>query len=156
MTNVLVIALGSNLGDKKNNLENAIELIGRHFIINAKSRIYHSPAIEYTDQPDFYNQVIECELPQTSAESVLNKLLSIEQTMGRVRNISKGPRIIDIDIIFFGKEVHNRPELIVPHPAWKERSFVVYPLQELPCFQSIKKCFIIPMTFNNTATVLVD
>jgi 2-amino-4-hydroxy-6-hydroxymethyldihydropteridine diphosphokinase len=156
MTNALVIALGSNIGDKKNNLQNAIHFISQHFIINAKSRIYHSPAIEYTDQPDFYNQVIECELQLLDANSVLNILLSIERTMGRVRNIAKGPRTIDIDIIFFGKEIHNTLELTVPHPAWMERSFVVYPLQELPCFQSIKKCFIIPKTFNNTATVLVD
>jgi 2-amino-4-hydroxy-6-hydroxymethyldihydropteridine diphosphokinase len=100
--------------------------------------------------------MIECEMPNLPAQIVLKSLLEIELSMGRVRNISKGPRIIDIDIIFFGKETHNTSDLLIPHPAWKERSFVVYPLQELPCFQSIKKCFIIPMTFNNTATVLAD
>jgi len=156
MTDKLVIALGSNLGDKRKNLEQAIQHISQFLIINAKSRIYHSPAIEYTNQPDFYNQMIECEMPNLPAQIVLKSLLEIELSMGRVRNISKGPRIIDIDIIFFGKETHNTSDLIIPHPAWKERSFVVYPLQELPCFQSIKKCFIIPMTFNNTATVLAD
>jgi len=146
-----VIALGTNLGDKINNLNIALKHLSNHFTLNAKSRIYSSPAIEYIDQPEFYNQVAEFSLPSMSSQDALNILLKIELTMGRVRNISKGPRTIDLDILFFGDQSINTPHLTIPHPSWKERSFVVYPLQELPCFQSIKKCFIIPCTFNNTA-----
>jgi 2-amino-4-hydroxy-6-hydroxymethyldihydropteridine diphosphokinase len=78
--------------------------------------------------------------------------LRIEKEMGRERDIPKGPRIIDIDILFWGTEQIDVPGLTIPHPRWAERSFVVYPLQELPYFETLKNHYKIPSEFSNTAT----
>lgn len=148
----LIIATGSNLGDREKNLDQALEKLKGHFKFVAKSRIYFSAAIEYLNQPDFYNQVLEFEIPESSPEDTMDLILSIEQELGRRRDIPKGPRTIDIDIIFWKTESINAKNLTVPHPAWDQRSFVTLPLQELPYFQEIKKSFIIPTQFTNTAT----
>jgi 2-amino-4-hydroxy-6-hydroxymethyldihydropteridine diphosphokinase len=68
--------------------------------------------------------------------------------MGRVRETFKGPRTIDLDIIFWGLETHHTNLVQIPHPRWVERSFVIRPLQELPFFKTIEKCFTIPKSFH--------
>lgn len=148
----LIIATGSNLGDKEKNLNLAKTELSKHFKFIKESNIYSSPAVEYLNQPDFYNQVLEFEIPNDiEPTSVMELLLQIEKGLGRNREIPKGPRLIDIDIIFWSLLEINETNLIVPHPAWNERSFVVYPLKELPYFQTLKNYFKIPETFNNTA-----
>ena len=152
--NSLIIATGTNLGDRIENLNLALCHIKKKFQLIASSRIYKSEAVDYTDQPDFFNQVHEFEiLPELTPTETLKVLLSIEKNMGRVRNISRGPRVIDIDILFYGEEISNSEFLALPHPRWKQRSFVVKPLQQLPFFQTLKNHFIIPTTFNNTAKI---
>ena len=147
----LIIATGSNLGDKKNHLDRAKELLSHNFKFIAMSKIYQSEAVDYLDQPEFYNQLLEFELPLLSPSQALEIILELEKSMGRVRGISKGPRVIDIDIIFWGTDIVNQKNLSIPHPSWSERSFVALPLQELPYFETLKKSFIIPKTFNNFA-----
>lgn len=147
----LILATGSNLLDRKENLENALKILKTKFKFIAASNIYTSEAIEYLDQPEFYNQVIEFEIPLFSPQEVLKIINTIEAQLGRKRDIPKGPRIIDIDIIFWNLDNINTDTLTVPHPAWEQRSFVSLPLQELPYCEKIKKKYIIPNSFSNSA-----
>ena len=143
----LIIATGSNIGDSLRILSAAKEELARHFDLLAESRIYISAAVEYLNQPDFYNQVLEFKIPAASPWEVMKKLLEIEKDFGRNRDIPKGPRTLDLDILFWNLESMTTPELTLPHPRWSERSFVVKPLQELPFFQTVQKCFTIPESF---------
>lgn len=147
----LVIGLGSNLGDKVQNLEQALELLSEKFILMARSRIYLSQAVEYTEQPDFVNMVAQFELPEISASDVLSFLLEIEKLMGRQRLILKGPRMIDLDLLFYGTSSILLDHLEVPHPRLFDRSFVVLPLRELPCFETLKKKFSFKEQFSSWA-----
>lgn len=143
----LIIATGSNLGDKKENLKKAKDEISKIFKFIAESEVFVSEAVDYQNQPDFYNQVLEYEVPNDAPKQVLNTLLKIENKFGRVRNIDKGPRTVDIDIIFWGLDSINVEGLTIPHVSWANRSFIVRPMQQLPFFQSLKKCFRIPSKF---------
>jgi 2-amino-4-hydroxy-6-hydroxymethyldihydropteridine diphosphokinase len=144
----LIIATGSNLGDSLTILKQAQELLATKYGLIAASRIYKSQAIEYENQPDFFNQVLELPLPEIGPQDIMQELLTIEQSFGRNRHIPKGPRTLDLDILFWGLKQIKQPALEIPHPRWQERSFVVRPLQELPFFQRIEKCFTIPKSFN--------
>lgn len=147
----LIIATGSNLGDKKLNLKHAEEHLKNEFSFIAKSNIYTSDAVGKTDQPSFFNQMLEFDLPHNDPQSVMLKILKIEDDLGRVRKEKWGPRIIDIDIIFWGLEKVETKILTVPHPYWNQRSFVVEPLKELPFFQTLEKSFKIPTDFEISA-----
>lgn len=148
----LILALGSNLGDKRKNLIKAHEEINKHFEVLAKSKIYQSEPVEYLEQNDFFNQVIECQLPSVSPLETWKVLKGIEEKLGRNKIIPKGPRNIDIDIIFWQTQKFEFPELTIPHKSWQERSFVVKPLKELPYFSEIQKVFSIPENFASSAT----
>jgi 2-amino-4-hydroxy-6-hydroxymethyldihydropteridine diphosphokinase len=147
----LILATGSNLLDKKTNLDNALRILKTKFSFIAASRVYTSEAVEYLNQPEFYNQVLEFEIPKISAQDTLQIINKIELELGRKRDIPKGPRIIDIDIIFWNLDEINSSNLTIPHPAWKQRSFVSLPLQELPYCKNIVKKYIIPNSFSNSA-----
>jgi len=143
----LIIATGSFLENKLKNLETAKKILSLHYELIKGSDIFESVAVDYFDQPDFFNQLLEFKVPNEDPQHVIKKILEIEHTIGRVRNIDKGPRVIDIDIIFWGLRKINSSTLTVPHPEWHKRSFVVRPLQQLPFFKTIQKYFIIPDTF---------
>lgn len=148
----LIIAIGTNLGDKIKNLEEAKNKINEVLIYISESRVYSSKAILYFDQPDFFNQVLEYKIPNNfTPTQLMAKLLEVENSLGRTRDIEKGPRLIDIDIIFWGSLRVNETNLVIPHYDWHNRSFVVRPLQDLSCFKSIEKCFKIPREFNEEA-----
>ena len=148
----LIIATGSNIGNSLEILGQAKTKLDEMFGLVAASRVYVSEAVDYENQPDFFNQVLEFKTPSESAHTVMQKLLALEKEFGRNRDIPKGPRTLDLDIIFWDMEVINDECLTVPHPRWMERSFVVKPLQELPFFQTIEKCFTIPKTFTVDAS----
>lgn len=148
----LIIATGSNIGESISLLTEARQRLHEKYGLIAESRIYTSQAIEYESQPDFFNQVLELRTPASSPQKVMMELLEMEKEFGRNRNIPKGPRTLDLDIIFWDLKVVSDAALIIPHPRWNERSFVVRPLQELPFFQTIEKCFTIPKTFKVDAT----
>jgi len=143
----LIIAIGSNIDDPLENLKKARELLSSKFDLIAESRVYKSAAVDYEAQPDFFNQVLEFKIPDLTPDVVMTWLLEAEKSMGRVRDISRGPRTIDMDIVFWGLETHHTKLVEIPHPRWMERSFVIRPVQELPFFKTIEKCFTIPMTF---------
>ena len=150
----LVISLGSNLGNKKANLKYAIHLLKTHFEFISQSRIYTSPAVDYLDQPDFYNQVSQFTNPSMSPKKVLKICQEIENKMGRKRDIPKGPRIIDIDILYCDGYTSSDHFLTIPHPQIMHRSFVVLPLKELPAFAELQKKFHYPTHFPNAAQPL--
>jgi 2-amino-4-hydroxy-6-hydroxymethyldihydropteridine diphosphokinase len=150
----LILALGTNLENKRHNLIEAKELLSKHFVYVAESRIFHSAAVDYIDQPDFYNQVIEFRVPKLSPTEIMDKCLEIENIMGRKREIDKGPRIIDIDVLFVGTITLDDPKITLPHPRLFTRSFVVHPLQELPYFDTLKHKFHFPQTFSNFSAPL--
>ncbi len=148
----LILALGSNVGEKLNNLQRAKELINKEFNFIAESRVYQSEPVDYLDQDLFLNQVLEYKIPVNLGPlESWEKLRSIELEMGRNKVIPKGPRNIDIDIIFWGTESFNFKNLIIPHSSWSERSFVVKPLLELPFSEVIKEKFDIPEQFDSKA-----
>lgn len=144
-TQNLILALGSNLEDRKANLRKAQELLQTKFTLVEQSKIYQSKAIELEEQPAFLNQVIHFQVEEDySPARILNICLTIEKEMGRVRLKDKGPRIIDIDIIFLDDQIIQTPGLQIPHPRWKDRSFVVKPLKELAVWKKIRRNFPLP------------
>ncbi len=128
---LVYIALGSNLGDRAENLRQAREQITAPDLrVLRASSIYETAPRDVTDQPWFLNQVIECET-ELFPRQLLERLQKIERAIGRKRRIAKGPREIDLDILLFGDAVMKAPELEVPHPRLPERRFVLEPLAEL-------------------------
>lgn len=126
----VVLSLGSNIGDRKENLRNALvelELVGE---INLISSLYESDPLLVTEQRSFYNIVIEITYTK-SATHLLKDVKRIEEKIGRTKTYRYGPRVIDIDIIFFKAEVHSSENLIIPHYDWSNRLFVIEPLREI-------------------------
>lgn len=129
--NKVYLITGGNIGDRKKNLEIAAALIEKNIgNIIQSSKIYETDAWGITNQPTFYNQVliVESGFP---AHKVIQKILSIEKRMGRIRTIKNAARIIDIDILFFNDETVNEQNLIIPHQEIANRRFVLTPLNEL-------------------------
>lgn len=125
------IALGSNLGDRIGNLLLARErIVSPHVRLSRASSIYETAPREVLDQPWFLNQVVAAETTLFPRQ-LLARLLRIEQEMGRQRTVSKGPRVIDLDILLFGDAVVHAAGLEIPHPRMAERRFVLEPLVEL-------------------------
>lgn len=125
------LLLGSNLGNRNSFLHNAIEHIELDIApVVKKSAIYETQSWGKTDLPDYLNQVVMLQtiLP---AQDVLQKILRIEIEMGRKREEKWGSRIIDIDILFYGSDTINEPNLIVPHPQLHNRRFTLEPLAML-------------------------
>mgnify|MGYP003333715856 FL=1 len=125
-----VIALGSNLGEPKENLDLALALLREATDVKSVSSYYITKPVGYEDQPDFVNAVciIETELP---AMDLLNMLHGIEKAMGRERTIKWGPRTLDLDIIQYGSMLSSAEELTLPHPRAHERKFVLEPWHEI-------------------------
>jgi 2-amino-4-hydroxy-6-hydroxymethyldihydropteridine diphosphokinase len=128
---IVYIALGSNLGDRAENLRLARKQIEAPDLrLIRASSIYETAPRDVEDQPWFLNQVVECET-DLFPRQLLGRLQKIERAMGRKRRTAKGPREIDLDILLFGNAVVKAPELEVPHPRLAERRFVLEPLAEL-------------------------
>jgi 2-amino-4-hydroxy-6-hydroxymethyldihydropteridine diphosphokinase len=129
--NKIYLLLGSNIGNSKKQLSIAIKFIRSEIGKTVrKSAIYQTAAWGNRDQPDFLNQVIIAETKLDAAEAI-QIILSIEKKMGRIRTTKNAPRIIDIDILFFNKDVIDTSILTVPHPQIQNRRFVLIPLNEL-------------------------
>lgn len=138
----LILSTGSNLGDRLDNLNRTKDSLRTHFELVCESTIYESHAVDFLDQPQFLNQVLEFKLqPTFDIHHALNICLEIEKKLGRVRNIPKGPRLIDIDILFWGLAEIDSKDLQVPHPRLFERCFILKPLSEMPFYPSLQKHF---------------
>src|SRR5262245_43945282 len=125
------LALGSNLGDREAYLRSAIQgLIERQINVVRCASVYSTEPLEVLSQPWFLNTVIEVDTPLAPQE-LLSVCLQIEKENDRKRESVKGPRTIDIDIIFYGQEVIRKPGLTIPHPSFSNRRFVLVPLAEI-------------------------
>lgn len=129
--NTVFLLTGGNLGDRFLNLQHAKEMVqetcGR---LVKESSLYKTAAWGFTEQPDFYNQALQLKT-ELSAEKIMQALLTIEEKMGRMRNIKMGPRIIDIDILLMNDFIINSPLVTIPHPRLAERRFALTPLNEI-------------------------
>lgn len=128
--NKAYISLGSNIGDRKTNLETAIKEIGNLGKIIKKSSIYESEPVDYKNQPYFLNSALILETELSPAELII-KLQEIEHKMGRIKEIEKGPRNIDLDIIFYNNEIIKQEHLQIPHTSYIKRNFVLTPIAEI-------------------------
>lgn len=125
------LGLGSNLGDRLENLRRAVHLLKERGVpVLRSSRVYETEPVGGPDQPDYLNAVVEVEAPGTARE-LLEAALGVEDAMGRVREERWGSREIDIDVLTFDREEIDEPGLQVPHPRMHERAFVLIPLLEL-------------------------
>ncbi len=146
---IAYLLLGSNLGNSLKYLADASNLISsRVGTIKAKSSLYRTESWGKHDQPDFINKVIELET-ELSPEELLQGILAIEVELGRERNERWGSRTIDIDILLFGDQIIDQPNLKIPHPFLHERRFSLEPLCE------IVPDFIHPI-FNRTIKALLN
>jgi 2-amino-4-hydroxy-6-hydroxymethyldihydropteridine diphosphokinase len=125
------LSLGSNVGDREANLSRAIEEIARRGArIVRQSAFYETEPVELREQAWFLNCVVEIET-QLAPRDLLEALLEIERALGRRRSVKYGPRLIDLDILLYGDETVDAPELAIPHPRMAERRFVLAPLAEI-------------------------
>ncbi len=127
-----LIGIGTNIGNRYENIQNAVKALSLipGVEVLRESLIYETDPWGYTDQPGFYNNVIEVE-SEKSPQALLGVCLGIEAGMGRVRQFTYGPRIIDLDLLFCENETSDTEELHLPHPLIGERDFVLVPLKEL-------------------------
>lgn len=128
----VILGLGSNKGDKKSYLKNAVDSLNLILTDIVCSSVYKTSPQDYEAQDDFYNMVVVGQY-EGSPNELLFEINEIERQNGREREreILKGPRTLDIDIIFFGDFSFSTPALTIPHPALKKRAFVLVPLLEL-------------------------
>jgi len=126
-----MVGLGSNLGDRLANLQRAVDLLAEREGVRVirTSRIYETAPVG-PPQPDYLNSVTELETT-LSARELLEACLGVEREMGRERAERWGPRVIDLDLLTYGREEIDEPGLTVPHPRMHERAFVLVPLLEL-------------------------
>jgi 2-amino-4-hydroxy-6-hydroxymethyldihydropteridine diphosphokinase len=130
-SHTVYLSLGSNLGDRANNLREAIAaLAGLGVRVLRTSSLYETEPVDYLDQPWFLNCALQVET-ELDPVPLLRGLRLIEIGMGNQKPIPKGPRLIDIDILLFDDQTLNTPELQIPHPRMLSRRFVLTPLAEI-------------------------
>ncbi|MFZ6026727.1 MAG: 2-amino-4-hydroxy-6-hydroxymethyldihydropteridine diphosphokinase [Chloroflexota bacterium] len=127
---LVFLAMGSNLGDRRANLRAAAAALPPEVTVLEASPVYETEPWGYAEQPAFFNQVLKGET-QLPPFALLMHLKQIETQLGRVPTIRYGPRCIDLDILFYGDQVVQSPELTIPHPRLAERAFVLVPLADL-------------------------
>ncbi len=126
------IALGSNLADPEAQVNRAFTALAQlpRSRLLARSSLYRSAPVGYADQADFINAVARLET-ELSAHDLLQSLLSIERTFGRVRDFRNAPRTLDLDLLLYANLMFHEPGLSLPHPRMHERAFVLLPLLEI-------------------------
>lgn len=130
MTHRVYLSLGSNLEDRVANLQSCIRLLSKLGDVAKVSSFYETEPMELREQPWFINCVVELET-LLSARELLSGIQQIETELGRSREIDKGPRTLDVDILLFDSEVINDKDLQIPHPVMHQRRFVLAPLAEI-------------------------
>jgi 2-amino-4-hydroxy-6-hydroxymethyldihydropteridine diphosphokinase len=128
--NKTYLCLGSNLGNKEENINTAIILLKKELNITKTSALYKTEPTNYENQDFFLNQVIEVETNLT-IEQLFTFTSQLEQTLGKDIKVRFGPRTIDIDILFYNDEIINTEFVQIPHPRLHERKFVLIPLSEI-------------------------
>ncbi len=124
------LGLGSNLDDREANIASALKMLGQETQIVKVSSLYETEPVGHKDQPWFLNCVCSVET-DLSPRALLKFVKAIERKLGRKPTRRFGPRLIDIDILFYDSLVFDSPELTIPHPRLVERAFVLVPLKEI-------------------------
>ena len=131
MKTKVYLSLGSNIGDRAKNLQEAIAALRKSGVsVFRVSSVYETEPVDYLEQPWFLNCALEAET-ELPALDLLRALGQIESQMGSKKPIAKGPRLIDLDILLYDNEIIDTPELQVPHPRMHLRRFVLQPLAEI-------------------------
>ena len=130
VSHTVFLALGTNLGDRPANLRAAIAALPPSIVVRQSSPVYETPPWGLTDQPAFLNMVVKAETRLEPA-ALLAYLKRIEQELGRTPTVRWGPRLIDMDILFYDDLILNTPGLAIPHPRLQERAFVLIPLADI-------------------------
>lgn len=130
MRKIVYLSLGSNLGDRVANLNEAISRIASFGDVQAVSSFYETEPVEHTAQPWFLNCAVKLDT-EKMPQQLLAAVLDLEQQMGRRRAQPKSPRTIDIDVLLFGNSIIEAKNLVVPHPALHQRRFVLEPMTEI-------------------------
>lgn len=130
--NNVYLSLGTNIGERQENLKKAVQLLNENksITIEAISSIYETAPVGYVDQPNFLNIALYIKT-ELNPQDTLAVCQSVENALGRVRDIRWGPRIIDLDILLYNDENIETDHLLVPHPRMFERAFVLVPLLEI-------------------------
>lgn len=124
------LLLGTNIGDRSQNLNSAIQKLRQFGQISAISSIFETEPWGIADQPPFWNQAVRIETNLTASD-LLHAIKKIEANVGRSEGIRWGPRIIDLDILLYGEQIIKTERLGIPHPRMRERKFVLVPLEEI-------------------------
>ena len=132
------IGLGSNLasgvpgvgGSREENLREAVRRLGSLGVVRTMSSFYDTAPVGFLEQPRFLNGALLLET-ELEPRELLRGMLDVERRMGRVREVAKGPRVIDLDLLLYGEVVLEDKELVVPHPEMARRRFVLKPLAEI-------------------------
>jgi 2-amino-4-hydroxy-6-hydroxymethyldihydropteridine diphosphokinase len=130
LTHIIYLALGTNLGERLLNLHAAINAFEPQIHVLKESSVYETEPWGYADQPAFLNMVVQAETDLTP-RGLLDRLKELEVSLGRIPNFRNGPRLIDLDILFYDEISLNSPGLVIPHPRIQERVFVLVPLVEI-------------------------
>ena len=124
------LGLGSNLGNRQDNLDKALGFLSQRLRVEKISSVYETEPVGNINQPRFLNLVCQA-YTKLSPTELLTLAKGIESKLGRIFNKPNTPRPIDIDILFYGEQVIETPELVIPHPRLTERAFVLIPLAEI-------------------------
>ena len=124
------LGLGSNMGDRQDNLDRALDFLSQRLRIDRVSSVYDTEPVGNVEQPHFLNLVCQVNT-RLAPRELLTLAKSIESKLGRTSGKSNASRPIDIDILFYGDQVIETPELVIPHPRLAGRAFVLIPLAEI-------------------------
>jgi 2-amino-4-hydroxy-6-hydroxymethyldihydropteridine diphosphokinase len=127
---IVYLSLGTNVGQRHQNLERAIAGLGEVMVVTAVSPIYQTPPWGLTDQPDFLNLCLAATTSLTPLD-LLHFTQQLEKDLGRVKTARWGPRLIDIDILFYDNRILHSDKLVIPHPEIAQRAFVLIPLADI-------------------------
>ena len=130
MDHVVYLALGTNMGNRNANLKAAINNLTPQMSVKSRSSVYETPPWGFVEQAPFLNQVLMV-TTYLVPETLLSHLKRLETALGRIPNFQNGPRLIDLDILFFDDLVTDTLRLTIPHPRLQERAFVLVPLAEI-------------------------
>lgn len=126
------LGLGSNMGDRGKNIQEAINRLNSNcnMVVVSVSPLYNTAPFGFESQPDFLNGAAEIRTNLAPYE-VLEACMDVEKSLGRIRTLRWGPRIIDLDILFYDDMILNDERLVIPHPLLHEREFVLLPLKDI-------------------------
>lgn len=129
-SHLVYFGLGSNLGERDRNLQSALDALAGAVTLTSVSSVYDTAPMLITDQPRFHNAAC-AGYTALAPLDLLHRVKEIEQELGRVQGVRYGPRLIDIDLLFYDQSVIETPALTIPHPRIGERAFVLVPLAEI-------------------------